>query len=105
MFTITNKQIDPKFLAVCVQVQGLLPQLKLIKKKNQNHIGCPFILKHLIEIYSHFLNQKCSLEQYFGREIIVAKKQQKSEECYIEDEAVRGMPVIIVIDRKVLYIG
>ena len=104
MFTITNKQIDSKFLAVCIQVQGLLPHLKLFNQRNQNHIGCPRILKHITEIYSHFLNQKCSLEQYIGREIIIARKQQHSDDCYITEEVIKDLPVIIVIDRNVLHI-
>ena len=100
MFTITNKQIDPQFLTVIVHVRGLIPALKLIKKKNQNHIGCVHILKHITEIYNHFLAQKCTLEQYFNREIIIAKKQQNSEDCFIETKIIKGSPIIIVIDRK-----
>ena len=103
MFTITNKQIEPKFLSVLINVRGLIPNLKLINKKNQNHIGCPHILKHITENYNHFLSQKCTLEQYFNREIIIAKKQQHSEDCYIENKIIKGSPIIIVIDRKVLY--
>ena len=102
MFTITNKQIDEKFLTIYIHVRGLIPNLKLIKKKNQNHIGCPHILKHITEIYSHFLAQKCTLEQYFNREIIIAKKQQNSEDCLIDRKIINGSPIIIVIDRKVL---
>ena len=102
MFTITNKQIEPKFLSVFITVRGLIPNLRIIKKKNQNHIGCPHILKHITEIYNHFLAQKCTLEQYFNREIIIAKKQQNSEDCYIENKIIKGSPIIIVIDRKVL---
>ena len=102
MFTITNKQIHPKFEAVFLHARGLIPNLKLIKKKNQNHIGCVHIMKHITEIYSHFLAQKCTLEQYFNREIIIAKKQQNSEDCFIEKKIINGSPIIIVIDRKVL---
>ena len=102
MFTITNKQIDPQFLTIIVHVRGLIPALKLIKKKNQNHIGCVHILKHITEIYNHFLAQKCTLEQYFNREIIIAKKQQNSEDCFIENKIIKGSPIIIVIDREVL---
>ena len=102
MFTITNKQIDPQFLYICVHVRGLISNLKLIKKKNQNHIGCVQILKHITEIYNHFLAQKCTLEQYFNREIVIAKKQQNSEDCFIETKIIKGSPIIIVIDREVL---
>ena len=104
MFTITNKQIDSKFLAIYINVQGLIPNLRIINQRNQNHIGCPRILKHITEIYNHFLSQKCTLEQYFNREIIIAKKQQYSEDCYIEHKIIKGSPIIIVIDRKVLYL-
>ena len=103
MFTITNKQIDSKFLAICIQVRGLLPNLKIHTQRNQNHIGCPHILNHITEIYKHFLNQNCSLEQYFGREIIIAKKQRHSDDCYIEEKIISGVPIIIVVDRKVLF--
>ena len=102
MFTITNKQIDSKFLALYITVRGLIPNLGIIKKCKQNHIGCPHILKHITEIYSHFLAQKCTLEQYFNREIIIAKKQQNSEDCIIENKNIKGLPIIVVIDRKVL---
>ena len=103
MFTITNKQIDSKFLTVLIQVKGLIPHLKIIKQRNQNHIGCPHMLKHITEIYSHFLDQKCSLEEYFGREIVIAKKQQHSDDCYIEEKTIRGVPIIIIVDRKVPF--
>ena len=103
MFTITNNKIDSKFLSVYTHVRGLIPNLRIIKKGKQNHIGCPRILKHITEIYNHFLAQKCTLEQYFNREIIIAKKQQHSEDCYIENKIIKGSPIIIVIDRKVLY--
>ena len=103
MFTITNNKIDSKFLTCYLHVRGLIQNLKLIKKKNQNHIGCPHLLKHITEIYSHFLAQKCSLEQYFNQEIIIAKKQRHSDDCYIENKIINGSPIIIVIDRKVLY--
>ena len=103
MFTITNNKIDNKFLTCYLHVRGLVQDLKLIKKKNQNHIGCPHLLKHITEIYSHFLAQKCSLEQYFNQEIIIAKKQRHSDDCYIENKIINGSPIIIVIDRKVLY--
>ena len=102
MFTITNKQIDSKFLSVYIHARGLIPNLKLLKKKNQNHIGCVHILKHITEIYNHFLAQKCTLEQYFNREIIIAKKQQNSEDCFIENKVINGSPIIIVVDRRVL---
>ena len=103
MFTITNKQVDSKFLASYITVQGLIPNLRIIKKGKQNHIGCPRILKHITEIYNHFITQNCTLEKYFNREIIIAKKQQHSEDCYIENKIINGSPIIIVIDRKVLY--
>ena len=102
MFTITNKKIDSKFLSVYIHVRGLIPNLGIIKKCKQNHIGCPHILKHITEIYSHFLAQKCTLEQYFKRDIIIAKKQQNSEDCIIENKNIKGSPIIVVIDRKVL---
>ena len=102
MFTITNKQIDSKFLATYIHAQGLIPNLRIINKCKQNHIGCPHILKHITEIYNHFLAQKCTLEQYFKRDIIIAKKQQNSEDCLIENKNINGLPIIIVIDRKVL---
>ena len=104
MFTITNKQVDSKFLASYITVQGLIPNLRIIKKGKQNHIGCPRILKHITEIYNHFITQNCTLEKYFNREIIIAKKQQHSEDCYIENKIINGSPIIIVIDRKVLYL-
>ena len=103
MFTITNNKIDSKFLTVYIHVRGLIQNLKLINKKNQNHIGCPRLLKHITEIYSHFLTQNCTLEQYFNREIIIAKKQRHSDDCYIENKLINGSPIIIVVDRKVLY--
>ena len=103
MFTITNNKICPKFLSCYINLKGLIPNLRIIKKGKQNQIGCPRILKHITEIYSHFLSQNCTLEQYFNREIIIAKKQQHSEDCYIENKIIKGSPIIIVIDRNILY--
>ena len=103
MFTIANNKIDSKFLACYINVQGLIQNLRIIKKGKQNQIGCPRILKHITEIYNHFLTQNCTLEQYFKREIIIAKKQRHSDDCYIENKIINGSPIIIVVDRKVLY--
>ena len=106
MKTIKNGNIDKTFIIVwlkCNLTQDELDNLDLVLHNRQHILANNDLRKRLENDYDEFQAQKCTLNQYFQRDIIFCTKKD-SKRFKIQWKEKMQRPVFILMKKKGIFL-
>ena len=100
MFSITTKNIDPKFVFCFINVNKIsFSDLALKKSKNWNVITNTKIFDEIKSSYQTFLSSCMTLDQFFQCQVVPVRKT-RGDRLLVEIDEIYQFPVFTITDRN-----